>query len=160
MPLHPNARLAEMEGYHGSKALDRTQWRASNLFSPYSKAPAIAAWSLSVKLDGVLPGSYLAIPLPGRHMAEGAFVAVRVGDRLVGAPDRAVSYNANVWEAPVQVVGGNYTYSVLLTREMSGKGIEVVALVMKDGVNEFRPEAWITAYPNPFASKELVLTKE
>jgi ureidoglycolate hydrolase len=86
-------------------------------------------------------------------MAEGAFVAVRLGDRLVGAPGRAVSYNANVWEAPVQVVGGNYTYFVPLTREMSGKGIEVVALVMKDGVNEIRPEAWVTAYPNQFASK-------
>jgi hypothetical protein len=154
------APLAEVEGYHGSKALDRKQWRASNLFSPYSKAPAIAAWSLSVKLDEVLPGSYLAIPLPGRHMAEGAFVAVRLGDRLVGAPGRAVSYNANVWEAPVQVVGGNYTYFVPLTREMSGKGIEVVALVMKDGVNEIRPEAWVTAYPNPFASKELVLVRK
>ena len=154
------APLSEVEGYRGSKALDRTQWRASNLFSPYSKDPAVAAWSLSVKLDEVLPSSYLAIPLPGRHKAEGAFVAVRVGDRLVGAPGRAVSYNANVWEAPVEVVSGNYTYFVPLTREMSGKDIEVVALVMKEGVNEIRPEAWITAYPNPFASKELVLTRK
>jgi hypothetical protein len=154
------APLAEIEGYADNKTIDRAKWRASNLFSPYSKAPALAAWSLSVKLDEVLPGSYLAIPLPGRHKAEGAFAAVRAGDRLVGAPGRAVSYNANVWEAPVQVVGGNYTYLVPLTREMSGQDIEVVVLVMKDGVNEIRPEAWITAYPIPFASKELVLTRK
>jgi len=154
------APLAEVEGYHGSNALDRMQWRASNLFSPYAKAPASAAWSLSVKLDEVLPGSYLAIPLQGRHKAEGAFAAVRVGDRLIGAPGRAVSYNANVWEAPVPVVGGNYTYFVPLTQEMSGQEIDVVVLVMKDGVNEIHPEAWITAYPIPFASKELVLTRQ
>jgi hypothetical protein len=43
---------------------------------------------------------------------------------------------------------------------MSGQYIEVVVLVMKDGVNEIRPEAWITAYPIPFASKELVLTRK
>jgi hypothetical protein len=44
----------------------------------------------------------------------------------VGAPSRAVSYNANVWEAPVQVVDGNYTYFVPLTSDMRGQRIDVV----------------------------------
>ena len=102
----------------------------------------------------------MAIPLPGRHNPEGAYAAVRVNGRPVGAPSRAVSYNANVWEAPVQSVGGNYTYFVPLTSDMVGQPIEVVVLVMKDGVNNIRPEAWITAYPLPFASKELVLKRK
>ena len=151
--------LAEIEGYQDSKALDRTHWRASNLFSPYAKAPASAAWSLSVKLDDVMPGSYLAIPLPGRHKPEGAFAAVRLGGRFLGAPSRAVSYNCNIWEAPVQVADGNYTYFVPLTPDVAGKQMDVVVLVMKDGANEIRPEAWITAYPTPFAQKELVLRR-
>jgi hypothetical protein len=152
--------LAEIEGYQAAKALDRTKWRASNLFSPYAKTPAVAAWSLSFELEDVLPGSYLAIPLPGRHKAEGAFAAARVGGRLVGAPSRAVSYNANVWEAPVQVVDGNYTYFVPLTSDMRGQRIDVVVLVMKDGANEIQPEAWVTAYPSPFAAKQLVLERK
>jgi len=151
--------LAEIEGYHASQVLDRTKWRTSNLFGSYSKAPAIAAWSVSVTVDEAMPGSYLAIPLPGRHQPEGAFAAVRVGSRLVGAPSRAVSYNANVWEAPVQVVNGNYTYFVPMTPDMAGREMEIVVLVMKDGVNEIRPQAWITAYPVPFASKELILER-
>ena len=154
------APLAEIEGYRAAKALDRTKWRASNLFSPYSKTPAVAAWSLSCKLNDTLPGSYLAIPLPGRHKAEGAFAAVRVGGRLLGAPCRAVSYNANVWEAPVQVVDGNYTYFVPLTSDVRGRQIDIVVLVMKDGANEIQPEAWVTGYPAPFAAKQLVLERK
>jgi hypothetical protein len=37
--------------------------------------------------------------------------------------------------------------------------MDVVVLVNSDGVNEIRPEAWITAYPIPLVSKELVLTR-
>ena len=85
---------------------------------------------------------------------------MRVKGRPVGAPGRAVSYNANVWEAPVQTVGGNYTYFVPLTRDMAGQPKEVVVLVMKDGVNRIKPEAWVTAYPLPLVSKELVLKRK
>jgi hypothetical protein len=153
------APLAEIEGYQSTTALDRARWRVSNLFGPYAKAPAVAAWSLSFRLEDVPSGSYLAIPLPGKHKPEGAFAAVRVGGRLLGAPSRAVSYNANVWEAPVETMDGNYTYFVPVTSELAGKQMDVVVLVTADGVNEIRPEAWITAYPIPLASKELVLTQ-
>ena len=84
---------------------------------------------------------------------------MRVGGQLLGAPSRAVSYNANVWEAPVETMDGNYTYFVPLTKGVVGKRMDVVVLVTADGVNEIRPEAWITAYPIPLASKELVLTQ-
>lgn len=153
------APLAEIEGYQSTAALDRTRWRASNLFGPYAKAPAVAAWSISFQLEDVPPGSYLAIPLAGRHKPEGAFAAVRAGGQLLGAPSRAVSYNANVWEAPVETMDGNYTYFVPLTKDVVGKRMDVVVLVTADGVNEIRPEAWITAYPIPMVSKELVLTQ-
>jgi hypothetical protein len=152
--------LGEIEGYRGTNSLDRAQWRASNLFESYAKTPATAAWSVSFTLDEIVTGSYLAIPLPGRHDTEGAYAAVRVGGRLVGAPSRAVSYDANVWEAPVQSVKGNYTYFVPLTSDMVGQPMEVSVLVMQDGVNQIQPEAWITAYPVPFVSKELVLKRK
>jgi hypothetical protein len=71
-----------------------------------------------------------------------------------------MSYNANVWEAPVRVTDSNYSYYIPVTEDMVGVPIDVVVLVLKDGSNEIRPEAWVTAYPIPFESKELVLTQE
>lgn len=152
--------ISEVEGYRNSKPLDRKKWRASNLFAPYAKAPAKAAWSLSFKLDQAAKGSYLAIALPGRHGVEGAVAAIRVEGRSVGAPSRAVSYPANVWEYFVREVDGNYTYYVPVTGEMVGKQIDALALVLADGVNEIKPEAWITAYPIPQESHELVLERQ
>ena len=143
---HNNHSTGQMEGFQSFRVLCQT--------------PANAAWSVSFTLDEIVAGSYLAIPLPGRHDAEGAYAAVRVGGRLVGAPSRAVSYASNVWEAPVQPVKGNYTYFVPLTGDMIGQPIEVLVLVMQDGINEIQPEAWVTAYPLPFVSKELVLKRK
>ena len=60
----------------------------------------------------------------------------------------------------MQVVDGNYTYFVPVTSDMVGKQLDVVVLVTSDGVNEIRPEAWITAYPIPMISKELVLARQ
>lgn len=151
--------LAEVEGYRGEEPLDRSKWRASNLFAPYRRSPAAAAWSASFTLSEAPRGSYLAIPLAGRHGIEGAFAAIRVDGRPVGAPSRAASYPANVWEAEVRKTDSNYTYYVPVTSDMVGKPIDVVVLVLKDGVNEFHPEAWITAYPVPFESHELVLAR-
>jgi hypothetical protein len=48
---------------------------------------------------------------------------------------------------------------VPVTKEMVGKPIDVVVLVLGDGTNGFRPEAWITAYPIPLESHELVLDR-
>ena len=151
--------ISEVEGYRNGKPLDRKKWRASNLFAPYAKAPATAAWSLSFKLDQAAKGSYLAIALPGRHGIEGAVAAIRVDGRAVGAPSRAVSYPANVWEYFVREVDGNYTYYIPVTGDMANKQIDAIALVLADGVNEIKPEAWITAYPIPQESHELVLLR-
>lgn len=152
--------VSEVEGYRSGKLLDRKKWRASNPFAPYAKALAKAGWSLSLKLDQPAKGSYLAIALPGRHGVEGAVAALRVDGRAVGAPSRAVSYPANVWEYFVREVDGNYTYYIPVTADMVGKPIDAVTLVLADGVNEIKPEAWITAYPIPQESHELVLERQ
>ena len=103
-------------------------------------------------------GSYLAIAIPGRHGQEGAYAALRVGGKLVGTPDRAVSYPANPWEYANVDRDSNYTYYVPVTPDMRGKEIEIVVL----GFTDFNvtPEAWITAYPIPRDSKELVLLEQ
>jgi len=157
--LNAPVKILEIDGLFRGKRLDRSKWRASNLFSWYGKTPAVKSWSGSFVLDEAAKGSYLAIPLEGLHGREGAFAALRVGGRLVGAPDRTVSYPTNVWEFRVEPKAENYTYFVPVTPDMIGQKIEVVVLGMNKDMLDFKPEAWITAYPIPFESRELVLQR-
>ena len=150
-------RVLEIEGYLNGKAVDRTLWRASNLFSPYNQVTAKAAFESSFVLNEMPKGSYLAIALNGRHGNEGAYVALRVNGNPVGAPDRSLSYRSNTWEYPVPRSDSNYTYYFPVTPDMIGARIDAVVMVMKDGVAEFKPEVWLTAYPIPYEKKELVL---
>lgn len=152
--------LAEVEGYQKDQLADRTKWRASNLFAPYSAVTAKAAWSLSCVLNEAPQGGYLAIPLTGPdHSVEGAYAAIRVAGRPVGAPSRAMSYLSNAWEYGVPQTVSGYTYYVPVTKEMVGKPIDVVVLLLANGVSKFQPEAWMTAYPIPQESHELLLTR-
>jgi hypothetical protein len=150
-------RIAEIEGYRDGKSLDRSLWRASNLFFPYEAGPAVASWSSSFVLDEVCEGSYLAVALKGEHGNEGAYVAARIDGRLIGAPDRAVSYPSNTWEYYNEEKDSHYTYYIPLKKDWKGKNVDVVVLVLEGGKNKFQPEAYITAYPIPYESRELVL---
>jgi len=143
-------RVVEIEGYLNGKPVDRSQWRASNLFSPYRQVTLKAAFETSFVLNEIPEGSYLAIALNGKHGDEGAYAAIRVNGRPVGAPDRSLSYRSNAWEYPVQTTDSNYTYYVPLTADMIGAKIDAVVLLMKNGASEFKPEVWITAYPVPY----------
>ncbi len=152
-------RITEIDGYLDGSAVDRDKWRASNLFGPYRRVKATEAWECSFSLEEFTPGAYLAIALNERHGVEGAYAAIRVNGKPVGAPDRSVSYPCNQWEYSVRRRESNYTYYVPLQEDMIGAKIEAVVLVMKDGISEFKPEVWVTAYPIPFVKKELVLTR-
>ncbi len=151
--------IVEIQGTHEGIGLDRTAWRASNLFGWYPHSPAMGAWAGSFYLDEAPKGSYLAVPLEGIHGRDGAFAALRIGDKILGAPDRSPSYMANVWEYRVQTRNKNYTYYFPVTPEMIGKKIEVIVLGLNMDMLEIMPEVWITAYPIPFKSKELVLKR-
>lgn len=151
------SRVFEVEGYLKGKKLDRSKWRGSNLFAVYSRVRAGKAWNYSFTLDEVPSGSYLAITLNGKHGTEGAYAAIRVNGKPVGSPDRSVSYISNTWEYPARRKDSNYTYYIPLTDNMVGKKIDAVVLELKNGISEFKPEVWITAYPIPFEKKKLVL---
>ncbi len=149
-------RLSEVEGYLDGKPMDRTGWRASNLFRAYAENPAAAAWRLTFKPEQVCRNAYLAVALNGKH-GEGATAALRVDGKLVGAPDRAVSFPSNTWEYQNVETDSNSTYYFPLSAGMAGKTIEIVVLVPRDGTPGVKPEAWITAYPPPWEKRELVL---
>jgi len=151
-------KVLEIEGYLGDVKLDRSRWRASNLFASYSRISPRKAWQHSFTLDEIPSGSYLAIALNGEHGTEGAYAAIRVNGNPVGAPDRSVSYPANTWEYPPRKSSSNYTYYVPLTEEMEGAEIDAVVLGMRGGSDGFEPEVWITAYPAPLSERLLTLT--
>jgi len=149
-------RIVEIEGYLGGRKLDRAGWRASNLFARYSRIRPRKAWQHSFTLNEIPSGSYLAIALNGEHGVEGAYAAIRVDGKPVGAPDRSVSFPSNSWEYPARKRSSNYTYYVPLTEEMKGSKIDAVVLGLRNGSDQFKPEVWITAYPAPFC--QLLLT--
>jgi len=152
-------KIAEIEGSRGERSLDRSAWRASNLFGWYSLAPAIKAWTLTVTLDEAAPGSFLAVPLAGKHGREGAYAALRAGGTLIGAPDRAVCYPTNVWEFRVEPKDSNCTYYIPVTADMVGRPLDVVVLGLNKDMLDFKPEVWITATPIPLERKTLVLRR-
>jgi len=152
-------KVVEVEGFLDGKPLDRSDWRGSQLYSPYYKIKAEHAWSATCTLNEIPAGSYLAICLEGEHGIEGAYAALRVEGVPVGAPDRSPSYPVNPWEYPAIKAKSHYTYYVPLTPDMAGKEIDVVVLGMKGGIAEFKPEVWLTTYPAPYVKKELILKR-
>jgi hypothetical protein len=120
------------------------------------------AFSTFFRLDEVHKNSYLAVTLNGYHDKEGAYVALRVNDKIVGASDRSISFPANTWEAPVCdqcVFDENFTYYFPVSAHMKQKDIEVVVLGSEACNENLNAEVWITSYPIPFNGKRLILTK-
>ena len=119
--------------------------------------PATQAWVCSFTLQEIPEGSYLAIPIHGKHGIEGAYAALRVDGKPVGAPDRAVSFPSNTWEYPVRQRDQNYTYYVPLHQNMVGKTLDAVVLGLNKEITDLKPEVWITTYPIPYKKRELML---
>jgi len=150
-------KIIEVEGFLNGNPLDRSEWRGSHLFSPYYKIKAEQAWSASTIINEIHEGTYLAVALEGEHGTEGAYAAIRVDGKPIGASDRSPSYPVNPWEYPVAAVKSHYTYYIPLTKDMEGKEIDILVLGMKGGVKKFQPTAYLTCYPKPYKKMELKL---
>lgn len=152
-------RIAEFEAFKGGKALDRTGWRGSNLFAHPEAVPAVAAWSAKVTVDEITPTSYLCVAVEGKHGKEGCYAAIRMGGKLIGAPDRAASYPTNPWEYPVRSPETGFTYYFPLDASMVGQELEVVLLGMKGGGTDLQPSVWLTARDLPFTAERVTIKR-
>ena len=152
MQLAPE-RVAEIEAWNGDSKLPRDGWRASNFFAHPAAVPAVRAWAATVNVDEITPTSYLCVAVEGEHGVEGCYAALRVGGRLIGAPDRAASYPSNAWEYPVRQQKTGYTYFFPLDESMVGREIEVILLGMKGGGDNLQPAVWLTARELPFTAR-------
>jgi len=153
-------RTAAVDFFHGDEPLttDTSAWRATLLFPAYEQAEATLAWEAAITLPAnPAPGSYLCVALPGKHGRNGAHAALRLGDRWIGATQRAVSFPAVVFENGPANRDSNYTYYFPVTPDMRGKKLDVVVLGQEGCEPELKPEVWTTVYPNPFTSIDVEL---
>lgn len=146
--------LSEVTAFRGDMVLDRTGWRASNLFASYNRLEFTQAWSLSTRLDEIASDSFLAITVPGKTGHESVYAALKVGDAYIGAPDRAPSYPANTWELQVLPVEGNYTFYIPLDPDWVGQELSIV-LLGAASAKATKPEVWISRKPVPLATQRL-----
>ncbi|MCT4644227.1 MAG: hypothetical protein N4A74_04505 [Carboxylicivirga sp.] len=158
IPEFPD-RMTEVIGLDAEGVkVDRSDWRATNLFADYDNILPQTAWEASFTINEVVPNGYLCVAVNGEHGSEGAYAALKVGDRYVGASDRSISYPANTWESGVchkEYVTGNYTYYIPFEKWMIGKEMKAIVLVNSDA-KELKPEVWMTTL-NPYLEKEIVI---
>jgi len=151
-------RVSEINAYAGNRALPRGKWHASNLFSSFPKMNFRKAWTGTVRVDEFVISGYLCVGLNGKHGVEGAYAAIRTADgRFIGAPDRAVSYQSNPWEASTCRNDVGYTYYFPLTPDMVGKDLQVVVLGTAGCSDKLQVDVWQTAHSAPFSEKMLKL---
>ncbi|MDO5977428.1 hypothetical protein [Flavivirga spongiicola] len=153
-------RLSEVQGFYNGKKLNSTKWKASNLLGAYQEMEFDKAFSATFTLNDAHKNSYLAVALNGYHGEEGAYAALRVDGKIIGAPDRSISYPVNSWEAAVCdecVFDKNFTYYFPITKDLIGKQIEVVVLGTTACDANLKSDVWITSYPIPFQKKRLIL---
>ena len=152
-------RMSEIEGYKSGRLLDRSAWRASNLFAHPGSMKPVRAWRGRVELPEWVEGSYLCVALEGIHGEEGAYAALKVDGEYVGCPDRAPSFPSNTWEYVNARRNGHYTYYAPVTRSMIRTSIEVFVLAYNEEHTDVQPAVWVSAYPVPLEEKLLTLVR-
>jgi hypothetical protein len=152
-------QITEINAISYGNKLDRSKWRASNLFAYADNKKALKAWKKDIVLDEVPPGSYLCVAINGKHGREGAYAAAKIDGELIGAPDRAPSHLSNPWESFNSRRDKNYTYYIPVKEEYMGKNIEVFVFGYDKENLDFNSELWISAYPHPWEKIKLVLNK-
>jgi hypothetical protein len=151
-------RLVEISGEWEGHSMDRSRWRASNLFAHPSEMPPIAAWHGRVRLEEVIPGARLSVAVEGIHGVEGAYAALKLGDRYIGSPDRAAAYPSNTWEYVNARRESGYTYYFDVTEDMAGQPIDIYVLAFDEEHTDLQPVVWHTA--DPVAAPRLLLELE
>jgi len=141
-------RFSEIDGERDGRPMDRSRWRASNLFAHPSEMKPIAAWHGRINLEAAIPGAKLNVAIEGAHGVEGAYAALKIGDRYIGASDRAASYPSNTWEYVNGRRDRGYTYYFPVTGDMVGRPIDVYVLGFDEEQTDIRPAVWHTVDPS------------
>jgi hypothetical protein len=147
--------VAEIEAYYRNQLLDRTGWKASNLFA-YKTAGVREAWHASFSIREISNSSYLVLSVPGSYSPESVFAGLRVGNKIIAPADRSPSFLYNNWEH-VDTGHGNASFYFPLSPALENTPLELVLFNADGKAIIHQPEVWITAYPLPLEEKTLVL---
>ncbi|RLD52008.1 MAG: hypothetical protein DRJ05_17845 [Bacteroidetes bacterium] len=156
IPIHKRIRylrfkyqpqhIVEIEGFYNGKPLSRENWRASNLFAHPSRMECVKSWNTTFVLPEIANNSYLSVALNGKHGVEGAYIAAKIDDKLIGAPDRAASYPSNTWEFVNAERDANYTYYIPLKDEYTDKKIEIFVMAYDKENTNIKPEVCVSSF--------------
>ena len=143
-------RIAEVSGYSDGQILDRSGWKASNVFPKFDGwyCHPRKAWSTSFTLDEIPDGAYLCVAINGKCGINGAFAGFRIDGKPVGCPDRAPSYPCNEWEAGLQKNDSNLTYYLPLDKSMTGAQFDAIVMsVAEEGCDDLDIKVYMSLYP-------------
>jgi len=153
-------RIVQIKGFKNGSLIDRSNWRASNLFAHSDSMTPQKVWTAKFTINEINENSYLSIAINGKHGVEGAYAAAMIDGELIGAPDRAVSYPSNTWEYVNATRDSNYTYYIPLDSSHIGKEIEVFVMGYDNENLDLNPEVWISSYPFPYETKTMKLVEK
>jgi len=139
----PMDRIYSIRLLKGGQEIALTTPKANNLQAPYGEKKPVAVRETTVKIPAVEDGDYIAVALNGIHGVEGAYCVAEVDGILLGFPDRAPAYHANVWEYRVIDTDRNYTYYLPLTAAMSGKEITIRVLLCDGEHTDLSCDVWL-----------------
>lgn len=150
-------RINAVHAFAEGAALDRSGWRASNLFAHEFQTEA--AWSATIRVDRVFPGSYLVVPVFGPHVPESVYAGARCEGEYLGAARRAAAYPVNPFECSASR-GKCYSYFIPLDTRVEGRDIEVYLLGDKTcTAEELSSEVWLTTHPTPHVCRSVILKR-
>ena len=151
--------VGEIEVYNKNQKLKISNLKASNLFP--TRNEAALSWINSFTItradsQSYHSGSYLALAVPGKYKTESLFAGIVSGSRVIAPKDRSPSFPYNNWEH-VDTSEGNVTFYFPVDQSMLNKPLKITLFSADPALSALQPEIWITAYPEPFVKKELVL---
>ena len=119
--------------------------RANNLQAPFDARRPVGFLASEVALPEVRDGDYLAVAVNGVHGEEGVCCTAEIDGEVLGFPDRAPAYRANMWEYIVRHADRNYTFYLPLRKAQSGKTAAVRLLLCgKDqAADEWSVDVWL-----------------
>ncbi len=114
--------------------------RANNLL-PYKKEVMYTKnLSVTVTPDMFREGCYLAVGLEGEHGSEGAYAVIECDGRYIGSPERAPSFNSNIWECWVHFAiehGDHHTFYFDVTSDMVDKELKITVLGLEKDKTDY-----------------------
>jgi len=141
-------RFSEITGEKNGIVMDRSLWRASNLFAHPSKMQTAAAWHATIRVEAAKEGDRLAVAVEGVHGVEGAYAAITTDGRYIGASDRAGAFPSNTWEYVNARRETGYTYFFPVTQDLVDRELQIWVLGFDNEHTDLHPVVWLVPDPS------------